>query len=110
MMALSVKFIKRVFVSRGFNFLSEESSKCLLCALCGILRIADGPRETKLEEQARPETSSKFCRSVNPRDCANICRGDWIPSCSVLIIHVPILIIDNNLSMGSKVSTLYLIQ
>ena len=30
--------------------------------------------------------------------------------CSVLIIHVPILIIDNNLSMGSKVSTLYLIQ
>ena len=30
--------------------------------------------------------------------------------CSVLIMHVPILIIDNNLSMGSKVSTLYLIQ
>ena len=40
---------------------------------------------------------------MNPRDCANICRGDWIPSCSVLIIHVPILIIDNNLSMGSQV-------
>ena len=33
-----------------------------------------------------------------------------LPVCSVLIIHVPILIIDNNLSMGSKVSTLYLIQ
>ena len=36
---------------------------------------------------------------------------DHDDDCSVLIIHVPnMLIIDNNLSMGSKVSTLYLIQ
>ena len=37
-------------------------------------------------------------------------NNNIVNACGVLIINVPILIIDNNLSMGSKVSTLYLIQ
>ena len=48
-------------------------------------------------------TTKKTLHTCSPKLCL-------LYRCSVLIINVPILIIDNNLSMGSKVSTLYLIQ